>query len=88
MDLPPLKLWCLDIRVLPDSMAEGIRIRDRPALFSRGVLSSETLLCVRVKSALRKVGEGGPEELADSGKAGVTLKSSAAERPEWPDQVF
>lgn len=87
-DLPLLKLWPLDNRALPVSRADWIRIRDRPALCSRGCLSSaERLLCERSKSVLRNVGEGGSEESVDR-TAGVMLKSSAAVRPERPDQVF
>jgi hypothetical protein len=86
--LPLLKLWPLDNRALPDSRADWIRIRDRPALCSRGVRSSvEMLLCVRVKFVLTNVGEGGSDESAER-RAGVMLKSSAAVRPERPDQVF
>jgi hypothetical protein len=42
---------------------------------------------VRVRSDLTRVGEGGSEESAER-MAGVMLKSSAAIRPERPDQVF
>lgn len=89
--LPLLKLCPLDNLPLADSRADWIRIRDRPAFCSRGVLSflssDERLLCERVKSALRNVGDGGPEESAER-RAGVMLKSAAVVRPERPDQVF
>lgn len=85
--LPPIPLCRLDSRGVLRSRADWIRIRERPAFCRSGTLSSETLLCVRVNPVLLEVGEGGPEESAEAGKAGVMVKSSAA-RPDLADQFF
>ena len=62
-------------------MADWIRTRDRFALRSRGVFSSETLLCVRRKSFLRTVvGEGALDESPESGGAAGVMKRFSSVR--------